>query len=167
MAPGQRIGKVVGDVFVELVVFVVLDFSLIARHRACALIFSRGDHGFTVFLFLFSISTGRAIWSEYLLMMERTPVVQEIIFAFTQVQGDFGAAIRFGDVINGVFTFTFGFPEHAVFRAVTPHVYARSLCPATINARIKKPHTGWPIKLAVFRWSEPGDSGTLWSRIWR
>ncbi len=46
------------------------------------------------------------------------PVVQEIVFAFTQVQGDFGAAIRFGDVINGVFTFTFRLPQHAVLDAV-------------------------------------------------
>ena len=46
------------------------------------------------------------------------PVVQEIIFPFTQVQGDFGAAVRFGDVINGVFAFPFGFPQHAVLGAV-------------------------------------------------
>ena len=46
------------------------------------------------------------------------PVVEEIVFALTQMQGDFGAAIGFGDVGNGIFPFAGGFPEHAVLRFI-------------------------------------------------
>ncbi len=73
VAPGQRIIKVVGDAFVELFVLFIGDFRLVTSPQRLRFVdFLPGDNGFAVFLSRFSISTGSAIWSEYLLMMERT-----------------------------------------------------------------------------------------------
>ncbi|VTT28438.1 Uncharacterised protein [Klebsiella pneumoniae] len=41
------------------------------------------------------------------------PCIEELIFAFAQVQSDFRAAIFFSDVGDGVFALTGRFPEHA------------------------------------------------------
>lgn len=73
VAPGQRIVKVVGDVFVELFVLFIGDFRLVTSpQRLALLIFSQEITVSPSFSSRFSISTGSAIWSEYLLMMERT-----------------------------------------------------------------------------------------------
>ena len=120
VAPGQRVGKVVGDVLVKLVVLVVFNFSFVARPQRLRLVdFLPGNHGFAVFLFLFfNLNRQRDVVRIFADDGAYAPVVQEIVFAFAQVQSDFGAAIRFGDIINGVFAFPFGFPQHAVFGAV-------------------------------------------------
>ena len=120
VAPGQRVGKVVGDVLVELVIFVVFNFRLVARPQRLRLVdFLPGNHGFAVFLFLFfNLNRQSDVIGIFADDGAYAPVVQEIIFPFTQVQGDFSPAVCFGDVVNGVLTFAFGFPEHAVLRAV-------------------------------------------------
>ncbi len=70
---GQRIVKVVGDVFVELFVLFIGDFRLVTSPQRLRFVDFLPE--ITVspsFSSRFSISTGSAIWSEYLLMMERT-----------------------------------------------------------------------------------------------
>lgn len=42
-------------------------------------------------------------------------VVEEIIFVFVQMQGDFGVVIGFGDISYGIFVFVGGFLEYVVF----------------------------------------------------
>lgn len=42
-------------------------------------------------------------------------VIEEFVFAFMQMQGDFSIMIFFGDVGNGIFTFVSWFLEDAVF----------------------------------------------------
>ena len=78
VAPGQRIVKVVGDVFVNsLYSSSVISDLLRSPQRLRFVDYSQGDNGFAVFLFAFFDLTGSAIWSEYLLMMERTlPVIE-------------------------------------------------------------------------------------------
>lgn len=63
-----------------------------------------------------------------------TPVIEELVFAFTQMQGDFSTTIFFSDVGNGVFTFASRFPEDAVFW-FSPAARVRTVTlSATINA---------------------------------
>ena len=152
MAPGERIGKVVGDVFVEFVVFVVFNFRLIARPQRLRLVdFLPGHHGFTVFLFLFfNLNRQGNMVGVFADDGAHAPVIQEIVFAFTQVKGDFGTAVRFGDVINGVFAFAFRFPEDAVIRTV-------ACCAGTYGDFVRnderrvEAHTELADQLAVFR----------------
>ena len=47
------------------------------------------------------------------------PVIEELVFAFAQMQSNFGTAVFFGDVGYGVLTLARRLPEHAVFRFIT------------------------------------------------
>ena len=121
VAPGQRVAVVVGNVFIEFVIFVVFDFRLITGPQRLGLVdFLPGDHRFTVNLFaLFNLYRQRDMIGIFADDRTHAPVVEEIIFTFAQVQGNFSAAVGFGDISNGVVAFAGRFPEHAVFRAIT------------------------------------------------
>ena len=105
---------------VELFVFVVVHFGLAAGPQGLRLVdFFPRNHGFAVFLFLlFNLNRQRDMVGILADDGAHAPVVEEIVFAFTQMQGDFGAAIGLGDVGNGIFPFAGGFPEHAVLRFI-------------------------------------------------
>ena len=117
VAPGQRIIKVVGDVFVELFVLFIGDFRLVTSPQRLRFVdFLPGDNGFAVFLFaFFDLYRQRDMVGVFADDGTHAPVIEELVFAFTQMQGDFSTTIFFGDVGNGIFTFASRFPEDAVF----------------------------------------------------
>ncbi|MPN53283.1 hypothetical protein SDC9_200947 [bioreactor metagenome] len=107
VAPGQRIGKIVRDMLVKLVVLVVFDFRLVTGPQRLRLVdLLPGNDGFAVFLFLF-FNLNRQGDMVGIFADDRTyaPVIEELVFAFTQMQRDFRSAIVFGDIGNGVITF--------------------------------------------------------------
>ena len=120
VAPGQRVAVVVSDMLIKLFVFVVVNFGFAAGPQGLRLVdFFPRNHGFAVFLFpFFNLNRQRDMVGILADDRAHAPVVEEIIFAFAQMQGDFGAAIGFGDISYGIFAFAGGFPEHAVFRLV-------------------------------------------------
>ena len=110
VAPGQRVSEVVGDMLVEFVVLVVFDFRLVTGPQRLRLVdLFPGNHGLYRQRDMVGIFADDGTYA---------PVIKELVFAFAQMQSDFGAAIVFGDVGNGVLTFARRFPEHAVFRLI-------------------------------------------------
>ncbi|XNM58517.1 hypothetical protein ACLK1S_03015 [Escherichia coli] len=65
------------------------------------------------------------------------PVIEELVFAFTQMQGDFGTTIFFGDVGNGIFTSPAD-SQKTPFSGFSPAARVRTVTlSATINAEEK------------------------------
>ena len=121
VAPGQRVSEVVSDVLVEFVVLVVFDFRLVTGPQRLRLVdFFPGNHGLAVFLFgFFDLYRQRDMVGIFADDGTYAPVIEELVFAFTQMQSDFGTTVFFGNISNGVLAFARRFPEHAVFRFIT------------------------------------------------
>ena len=119
VAPDQRIGEVMGDMLVELFVLVIADFGLATGPQRLGFVdFLEADDGFAVFFFMFfNLNRQGDVIGVFADDRTHAPVIKEFILAFTQVQSNFGAAIGFIDVCDGVFAFARRFPEHALFSA--------------------------------------------------
>ncbi len=93
------------------------------------------------------------------------PVIEELVFAFTQMQGDFSTTIFFGDVGNGVFTFASRFPEHAIFWFFACRASTHGHFVGHDKRRVET-NTELTDQLAVFRLVRTqGIRGMIWYRI--
>lgn len=114
---GQRIIKVVGDVFVEFFVFFIGDFRFVTSLQRLRFVdFFLGDNGFVVFFFaFFDFYRQRDMVGVFVDDGTYALVIEEFVFVFTQMQGDFSITIFFDDVGNGVFIFVSRFLEDVIF----------------------------------------------------
>ena len=120
VAPGQRIAEIMGNMLIELFVFVVADFRFAAGPQRLRLVdFFPRNNGFAVHFFaFFNLNRQRDMVRIFTDDRTHAPVVEEVVFAFTQMQRDFGSAIGLSDIGDSIFAFASGLPKHAVFRLV-------------------------------------------------
>ncbi|MNT42625.1 hypothetical protein D3C72_1790540 [compost metagenome] len=102
------------DVLVELFVFFSGHVSLAAGPQGLRLVdFFPGD-GAVFFVFAFNLNRQCNVVGVFADHGTQTPGIEILIFAFAQMQGNFGTAIFFADIGNGVIAFADRFPEHAL-----------------------------------------------------
>ncbi|MNG74215.1 hypothetical protein D3C79_326890 [compost metagenome] len=150
VAPAQRIGKVMGNVLVELFVLFFGHVSFAASPQRLRLVdFLPGD-GTVFFILGFDLYRQRNVIGIFANHRAQTPAVEVFVFAFTQVQGNFAATIGLADICDGVITFTGRLPVHPLIfrstcRAGTYSDFVR------YDERRVEAHAELTDQLAVFR----------------
>ena len=81
-----------GEMLVKLIIFFITDVVFIARPQCLSFVDFLPDNGAVFFIFAFDFHRQRNMVGIFADNRAQTPVIEELIFPFTEMQGDFGTA---------------------------------------------------------------------------
>src|SRR5690554_1325293 len=116
VGPGQRVFKIVGDVFVELLVLFVFDLATGQGPQGGGVV-----NGFLFALLVFFLRLGLHYYREgdvigvLLDQAAQFPAIGEFLGVGFQVQNNLGSALLAGHRLDGELAIALGFPVHTLF----------------------------------------------------